>query len=133
MSDSFTIPTQDPCATVVLSASSVDYIVAEVRHAGLQAAARVGTYLSGGLGDFFTGLAADWRGWTGERQWASLEDELRLRARADRTGHVYLDVRLQDGAPARWSVEASMVLEAGRLEKLASAARAFEQSAMRAA
>lgn len=131
MTEPLTISSQDPGATLQLRAYDRDYIVVELRRSGLQAAARVGTYMSDGLGDFFGQLADDWRGWTGEREWESLEGELRLRAEADRTGHVYLRIRLQGGAPDRWTVDALLVLEAGQLQRMAMEARAFEQSAMR--
>lgn len=35
---------------------------------------------------FFAGLAGDWRGWDGVRQWESLERDLRLACRHDRVG-----------------------------------------------
>ncbi|WP_220084462.1 DUF6228 family protein [Cellulosimicrobium sp. I38E] len=43
---------------------------------------------SGGLSAFLYGLYDEFRGWTGERTWQSLEDELRVVARHD--GHVHL-------------------------------------------
>ncbi|MFF2620557.1 DUF6228 family protein [Oerskovia jenensis] len=41
-----------------------------------------------GLSAFLYGLYDEFRGWTGERTWESLEDELRVAARHD--GHVHL-------------------------------------------
>lgn len=130
MAESLTIQSREPGASLTLRSSGPDYIVAEIRHTGIEAAAKVGTYLSGGFADFFAGLAVDWRGWTGNRTWTSLEGELTLTAESDRTGHVYLRVHLQDGAPARWEVEAELVLEAGQLERIASEARAFAKLAL---
>jgi len=132
MADSLTVQSRDPGASLTLHPHNRDYFVAELRHSGLEAAAQVGTYLSSGLADFFTGLATNWRGWSGRRSWTSLEGELTLGAESDRTGHVYLRVHLHDGAPARWEVEAELVLEAGQLERLASDARTFEQMAFSA-
>ncbi|MEV7962518.1 DUF6228 family protein [Oerskovia paurometabola] len=43
---------------------------------------------TGGLSAFLYGLYDEFRGWTGERTWQSLEDELRVAARHD--GHVHL-------------------------------------------
>ncbi|WP_319946608.1 DUF6228 family protein [Cellulosimicrobium cellulans] len=43
---------------------------------------------TGGLSAFLYGLYDEFRGWTGERTWQSLEDELRVDARHD--GHVHL-------------------------------------------
>jgi hypothetical protein len=132
MIEPFTIESRDPSASLALRPFDRDYFLAEVRHAGLHATARVGSYLSGGLGDFFSGLAADWTGWAGAREWGSLEGELTLRAESDRTGHVYLRVRLRRGAPAEWEVEVALVLEAGQLGRLAAGARAFERAALSA-
>jgi hypothetical protein len=126
MTEPLTIHSRDPGASLTLRPHDRDYFVAEVRHAGIDASARVGTYLSSGFADFFAGLAADWRGWTGHRRWASLEGELAFTAESDRAGHVYLHVHLHDGAPARWEVEAELVLEAGQLERVAREARTFE-------
>lgn len=47
----------------------------------------------GGLPAFLTGLYDDFRGWSGDRTWRSLEDELRVHATHD--GHVHL----------RWEIE----------------------------
>lgn len=132
MSVSLEVQSRDPGVSLSLRSHNRDYLVANIRHMGLEATAKVGTYLSGGIGDFFGGLAAEWQGWTGSRTWTSLEDELTLAAESDRTGHVYLHVRLQDGHPARWTVDANLVLEAGQLERLASDARAFEKVAFSA-
>jgi len=80
---------------------------------------RASSPISVGLADFFAGIAADWRGWTGSREWASLDGELTLRAESDRTGHVYLRARLRHGAPAEWLVAVVLVLEGGQLDRLA--------------
>ena len=130
MAEPLTIQSHEPRASLTLRSHSHDYFVAEIRHAGIEAAAKVGTYLSSGLADFFAALEADWRGWSGQRSWASLEGELALTAESDRTGHVYLHVHLHDGAPARWEVEAELVLEAGQLEGLAKESRTFENQAL---
>jgi hypothetical protein len=89
--------------------------------------------MSGGFGDFFDFMAANWTGWAEVKEWRSLEGELVLRARSDRTGHVYLHVRLRCGAPAKWTAEMDLVLEAGQLEQLANRARQFEESSIGAA
>jgi hypothetical protein len=35
---------------------------------------------------FFDGLAKEWRGWTGEKTWDSVESHIALKATADRLG-----------------------------------------------
>ena len=124
----FTISSRDDQAALKLSLLDNDYFSAELRSRGLSAVARVGSYQTTGLGEFFKGFARDWRGWSGTRQWASLEDELEIRAECDRTGHTYLEVTLRDGSPPRWVARAHLVIEAGQLDALAAAAVSFEQS-----
>lgn len=126
MMESFTIQSRDPGTSLTLRSHDSDYLAAEIRSAGLDATAKVSTYLANGFAAYFLRLATDWRGWSGQREWASLEGDLALTAECDRAGHVYLHVHLHDGAPARWEVGAELVLEAGQLERLASEARTFE-------
>lgn len=47
-----------------------------------------------GLSDFFRGLYDEFRGWTGERTWHSLNDELCVTARHD--GHIRLRWEVSD-------------------------------------
>lgn len=78
------------------------------------------------LDAYFADLAAGWRGWEGERRWEALG--LRLAARHDGVGHVTLDVTSQNdyAAGGRWRVRASLVLDAGALDKLAIEARQLD-------
>lgn len=79
----------------------------------------------GGLADYFERLADDWRGWKGERRWASLEDDLELAASHDGLGTVTLTARLRTEAFAhhRWSASTELVLDAGGLDRISRAAR----------
>jgi Family of unknown function (DUF6228) len=76
------------------------------------------------LVDFLVGLARDWQGWTGTRQWASMEGQLTLDASHDRTGHVQVAVTLRRGRrtydPDAWSARVILTIEAGeQLRQLA--------------
>jgi hypothetical protein len=73
-------------------------------------------------------LAKQWRGWAGAKERESLG--LRLGARHDGLGHVTVEATLdQDYAMAdRWRVRASLVLDAGRLDALARAARVLDEA-----
>jgi hypothetical protein len=107
---------------------------AEVRRDRLRATAQIVSRVhrghpSEGLGDFFSGLAADWRGWTGVREWSSLENDLKLSAENPHGGGVLLRVHLNHGAPAYWELDFGLGLESGQLDRLAAEARGFEQSA----
>jgi Family of unknown function (DUF6228) len=55
-----------------------------LRVPGLDASRRVWAHYATGFDElvaFFNGLAADWRGWQGERTYESLEHDLRLTRR----------------------------------------------------
>jgi hypothetical protein len=119
-------------AALELAPLDEDFFLATLRSRGVSGAARVGTFMANGLGEFFRYFADNWRGWQGVKAWASLEGELSLTAESDRVGHVFLDVRLREGAPARWTLEANLVLEAGMLTELAVHAQEFESKIRRA-
>jgi Family of unknown function (DUF6228) len=102
------------------------FFTATLRSRGVSATANVGTYMSDGLAELFAFFSSNWKGWEGIKKWGSLEGELSIEAHSDRLGHIYLAVRLRDGAPARWTLEANLVLEAGMLAELAASAGKFE-------
>jgi len=71
------------------------------------------------LADFFAGLAADWRGWSGVREWTSLESDLKIEARHE-FGHVQLHVTLTDWGDGGWGAYADLTVEPGeQLRRLA--------------
>ncbi len=71
------------------------------------------------LANFLDEVAADWRGWTGDRTWQSAAAEVRLSLRHDKTNTVLVRVELEDGAPPRWHCEAELDVDPGVFEKLA--------------
>jgi hypothetical protein len=77
------------------------------------------------LGDFLASLAANWRGWEGDRCWTALENELTISARHDGRRHVLLAVIVRRPcltfAEDAWSARVVFTLEAG--EELTSIAR----------
>jgi hypothetical protein len=91
------------------------YVWARLKTAGLDATLRVSAHYATGfdeLVEFFHRLAADWRGWQGERAYESLERELRLTATHD--GHVRLAVQLrQSTLPDGWLAAAVLRLDPG--------------------
>ena len=97
------------------TAGEIWYVWARLRVAGLDASPRVSAHYATGfdeLAGFFRELAADSRGWQGERAYELLECELRLTATHD--GHVRLAVFLrQSGVPDGWSVAAATRLDPG--------------------
>jgi hypothetical protein len=100
---------------------------------GLDASVRVSSYLSGGFWEFFAEIAAEWKGWSGTRDWSSLEGELTLSATSDRGGHITLTAVLLNQQPFTWRLEGQVVLEAGQLERIAKDAREFASRAIRTA
>jgi len=86
-----------------------------LRVPGLEASSRVSAHYASEFDDlvaFFRQLAADWRGWDGERTYESLEHDLRLTATHD--GYVRLAVQLwQEGGRFGWSAAAVISLEPG--------------------
>ena len=81
------------------------------------------------LGDpaaVFRQVAERWKGWEGELVWGSLEGELTLRFAQDRAGHVTIGVGLRSRPhECDWSIQATIIAEAGQLEDLARRAKAF--------
>jgi hypothetical protein len=109
-----------------------DYFVVELVGPSLAASVRVNTFMMAGFADFFAGMAAAWRGWTGEKMWRSIEGELLMRATSDRLGHITITADICAGAPPAWTVSSTILLEAGQLGDLARAARRFEDSVLHA-
>jgi len=85
---------------------------------------RASAYLAPDLGDYFTNLAAHWKGWKGEKTWSTLEGEFELSASTDRLGHITLVFGLHQGfSGGGWKLQGEIELEAGALEALAAQAR----------
>jgi hypothetical protein len=77
------------------------------------------------LPEFFAELAAEWKGWTAERTWASYEGGLTLSCAHDGLGHVNVAVRLAEVNSRAWSAEAVVPLDAGQLDQVARDVAAF--------
>jgi hypothetical protein len=91
------------------------YVWVRLRVDGLDAPLRVSSHYATGFNElvrFFRELAADWRGWPGERTYESLEHELRLTASHD--GHVRIAVQLrQSSVPDGWSASGVFSVDPG--------------------
>ena len=82
-----------------------------------------------GFIDYFDSLAADWRGWTGERVWEDDQGNIRLVATHDGIGYVFIDVSLHR-LPSRsrdeeWSVNSIVAVDAGQLGSATAKLRAL--------
>jgi hypothetical protein len=105
--------------------SMSDSFLVEVKAYDLRAEARASTFMAADLGQFFTSLANDWRGWQGERTWATLEGEFELTATSDPLGHVRLAYFIRPPHTGfNWELRGVLELEAGQLESLSLDAQA---------
>jgi hypothetical protein len=91
----------------------VDYLV-DVGGAGLKATAVVTSLEGDSLAGYFADLAEKFKGWSGIREWRSLEDQLRVEARWGSRGHVTLTFRLRPKAyEVPWDLSVDFDVEAG--------------------
>ena len=65
------------------------------------------------LDDFFSGLASDWRGWSGSRVWDGMEGGLSLGCRNTGNGPVQIDVTLRHLSGSDWTTSATVEVDAG--------------------
>ena len=79
-----------------------------------------------GFVDFAEGIASDYRGWDGVREWQPIQQDFAVTAESDRTGHATLRVLLY-GEPflGGWSAGVEIVLDVIERERLAKALAAF--------
>ena len=91
------------------------YVWVRLRVGGLDASLQVSSHYATGFTElvgFFRELAADWRGWRGERIYESMEHELRLTASHD--GHVRIAVQLhRSNLPEEWSASGAFSVDPG--------------------
>lgn len=105
---------------------SAGYYVATLRGPEFHGSARVYADEPSHLVAFFRDLATNWRGWSGKKEWASLEGELSFAATCDSTGHTSLAARLRSGPyPFDWTLTAVLLIEAGQLELIAKQMEEF--------
>ncbi len=105
----------------LLNRKGREYYRVTVNSKNLAATAKVYAYQPGSqLIHFFDDLAANWKGWKGEKQWQSLEGEFTLSCESDSLGHILMEVSLISGFyEDDWNIKVPIVLEAGQLEKIA--------------
>jgi hypothetical protein len=105
---------------------SGEYFEVHLEGPNFRGATKVWDYEPAHLRQFFSDLAANWRGWDGKREWASIEGEMSLTATIDRTGHISLSVRIRSGPyPFDWTMSAVLLIEAGQLDQIAASVITF--------
>ena len=72
------------------------------------------------LKNFFKDLADNWKGWGGDKEWSSIEDDFTLSASFKSTGHVLLTVNLvhNPGGDDSWEYKTTFDLECGQLDNV---------------
>lgn len=76
------------------------------------------TYMVPPLANLFHDMAAEWTGWIGEKSWTDLENNVEIRASADKTGHISLSITLT-GHDGYTQLRTCLQFEAGQLERFA--------------
>ena len=113
---------------------SIDHFWVRIQDRDLSAVGRVyagyAGYASHPAGshpvNLFAEMARRWSGWEGELNWDSIEGELRIRCTRDRFGHISIRVELRSGHwENNWLVRATVIAEAGQLERIAREAALF--------
>jgi hypothetical protein len=104
-----------------------DYWVARLDGESINATRRFYALGRTFLDDFFAELAAQWRGWVGDKTWSALEGDALLAASHDGLGTVSLLAELRGepssrAAPA-WRAALVLELDAGALDRLARDAK----------
>ena len=100
----------------------------------IRAQTRVYAYHPESLAALFDEMAREWRGWSGAKEWASVEGELTLSCTTDGKRHVDIAIRVKESLyPDSWRVQATALVEAGQLEAIAKSVRAFIAHSGRAA
>ena len=124
MESSVTIKSAKDATRLIFSDAAGESFTAALESPHFSGRVVVSTYHSGPPSLLFDEMARDWQGWERKKEWAALEDELRLTASSDHTGHIELVVIMRDYSdPADWRLQATLELEAGQLEELARAVR----------
>ena len=104
---------------------TTDNLTVTVEQQGLRASKRVWDFDGwSALLSFFEGLAVNWRGWDGNKNFDSLEGDFRLSAKHD--GHVRLSFELGEfDRPTPWAAKGELTLDPG--EELTEAVEALRR------
>jgi Family of unknown function (DUF6228) len=105
-----------------------EYVTVRLSSAPFTARLKVCMYTDPrGVATLLRSAAVEWRGWKKPKAWESIEGQLRITLRHDGLGHVGMEVVLTDdcGQPEPWSLQATLAIEAGSLEEIASRAELF--------
>ncbi|BAP78356.1 hypothetical protein MT1_1179 [Pseudomonas sp. MT-1] len=121
------IKSADTAAQLVLSDIEGDYFTATYKSNDIFVSRRVWGYTDCNLlVDLFSYMAKEWKGWDGEINWASIEQELSITCTSDQKGHIEVKLKLskyEDAEP--WEAQVVLNLESGVMEKASKDVKAF--------
>jgi hypothetical protein len=102
-----------------------EYFSVEVKSFQFQAMRRVYSHRDAvSLVSLFEWMADNWKGWSGNRSWSSVEGEFSLDCSSDNLGHIHLDVVISDNNHSEpWKIEARINIDAEQLSAIANQAR----------
>jgi hypothetical protein len=102
------------------SSALSESFLASIKNYEIQVETRVSSFMAPSLGVYFQDIAKSWRGWKGEKKWATLEGEFEFIATCDSLGHVRLGVYLRSPHTGfHWELRTALELEAGQLDSIA--------------
>jgi hypothetical protein len=105
-----------------------DYFYATLTSPEYSGTVRIWAYTASyGLAELFEAMAKQWRGWTGEMNWSSIEGEFAITCTRDKLGHITLNIEMRQdfGDLEPWRLRAGLVVDAGQLDRIAKDARKF--------
>jgi hypothetical protein len=107
--------------------NGVEYLrVSITGHDLMASSSEIYMYGAEHLADFFEDLAANWKGWEGEKERGSIEGDFNIIATADQLGHIELRIQLRSGPYSdAWSVETCIDVDAGQIEQIAKEVKRF--------
>ena len=72
------------------------------------------------LVELFQSVAKEWKGWSGQKEWKSIEGEFSLSATSDKLGHVLLYICSNEfDGTEMWELKVQLALDASQTENIA--------------
>lgn len=124
----FQIKSTETDALLEFSDLSGDFFKVSLHSTSHSAVREVYAYTDAeGIARLFQEAASEWRGWSGTKCWESLEGEFKIELKADKTGHITINVDINHdcGNSEPWRLKSCIMIEAGQLETIAKRATEF--------
>ena len=95
----------------------LDYFSVRYKSQAVECVASVYAYEDGHrLAGIFKEMAENWKGWSGSKEWAALEEEFSISCSITSTGIVTAKFFLTPGLDREWELKSSVSFGAGELE-----------------